>query len=144
MQSSSSAFAGLDKVRTERLRALETELGFRIRALDPGPQLAELSLEHYARVQALEKELGITLVAFGSISQIRLAQPSKQQLQRLSGVEKELGFILVAYELAGEDVRTPRASDAEKARLAKLSDQQYEKLHKVEEEVGLTLMAYSE
>lgn len=133
--------AQLDKAREEKIRGLATELGLQVLALHPETQLANLSKEQSLRLNSMERELDVSLVAYVSTAPLTLANPPKDKLKRIGEVEKELGLVFVAYELARQS-SDQFALPKRQGQAAKLSDKQYRRLQAVEEEVGLTLMAY--
>lgn len=58
--------------------------------------IADLDQSALADVQALEKDLGVTLVAIESApAPARLTQ---EQLERVQALEKETGKVLLAYD----------------------------------------------
>lgn len=58
-------FANLDETSLERVKELESQMdNIYILALEPRVDLAELSAEQVARLQALEQELGVVLLAY--------------------------------------------------------------------------------
>ncbi len=58
-------FANLDEASLARVKELETQMdNIYILALEPRVELAELSAEQVARLQALEQELGVVLLAY--------------------------------------------------------------------------------
>lgn len=63
----------------------------------PGTKFASLNNEQMAQLQALEEELGVSLLAF-EIDRTRLAKLNEEQLARLHASEEKLGVILVAYQ----------------------------------------------
>jgi hypothetical protein len=133
--------AQLDGVREKRIRELEQELGCLVVALHPETQLADLSKRQAERVAAVERELGVSLVAYESTAPFRLARPSRAQQKRIEMAEKETGLVLIAYEVVQETAAEFAVPDDE-ARPFKLSEEQFRRLQMVEQEVGLTLMAY--
>ena len=135
--------AQLDRVRESRIRELEKELKVQVLALHPETQQARLSQEQMARLDAMEMELGVTLVAYESTAPLKLAHPSAEQLKEITEVEKKLGLVLVAYELNRQELTEQYAVSEQDALSAKLSAKQYKRLQAVEAEVGLTLMAYT-
>lgn len=143
MSTSHMKIAQLDKVREGRIRELEKELKVQVLALHPETQQANLSKDQMTRLQSMERELGVTLVAYESTAPLRLAQPPAEQLNRISEVERELGLVFVAYELNRQEVTEPHFVSEQEASPARLSDKQYKRLQAVEAEVGLTLMAYA-
>jgi hypothetical protein len=59
-------------------------------------QVAQLDEARMKQVQALERELGVWLVALEPEAQP--ASLSDEQLKKLQAKEKELGVVLVAYQ----------------------------------------------
>ncbi len=58
---------------------------------------AQLDQPTLADLQALENELGVTLVAMDSDSSPAPAQLSETQLQRIQALEDKSGKVLLAY-----------------------------------------------
>jgi hypothetical protein len=56
--------AYLDETALAKLKQMEESLGTLILALEPHYPLAELSPEQVEKLQALERELGVTLIAY--------------------------------------------------------------------------------
>ena len=56
--------AYLDETALAKLKRMEESLGTLILALEPHYPLAELSPEQVEKLQALERELGVTLIAY--------------------------------------------------------------------------------
>ena len=104
-------------------------------------QPAQLSAEQFARLQYVEKELGVALVAYEPETRLRLATPSAEQMKRLQAVEKELGFRLVAYELIRTEYMSQNVT-LEGVQSVQLSEEQFDRLQAVEEQLGAVLMAY--
>jgi len=132
----------LDKVREQKVRELEANLGFQVVALQPETELARLSKEQAVHLHFVEKELGVTLVAYNSPARLRLANPPEKYLKQLEKLEKQLGLVLVAYELNQPDERSQFLAAEQSAQPAELSAEKFKLLQKVESETGLTLMAY--
>lgn len=132
----------LDKVRAQRIRELEVKLGFPVVALQPETQLARLSKEQTVHLNFVEKELGMTLVAYDSSDRLRLASPESTKLRKIQELEKQLGYVLMAYELNQAKSRVQNFSTEMAVPSAELSEKQFKQLQEVEKEVGLTLMAY--
>jgi len=61
------------------------------------PRPAKVSREQLHEIQALEKRLGLVLVAYGKIPAYKKLSPG--ELSRIQALEKESGAILVAYEV---------------------------------------------
>lgn len=59
-------------------------------------RIAQLDEQRLSRLRALEKELGICLVALER--EFRLADLSAEQLKKVQATEKDLGVVLLAYE----------------------------------------------
>jgi hypothetical protein len=134
--------ARLNSTTEQKLHTLEARFGCWIVAYEQQAQLANLSPEDHARVQKLEHDLGISLVAYDPLSRYQLAKPSPQQLERINTVERDLGLVLVAYHHEQTPQQFP-ATTTPGQKLAKLADDQYDSLHQIEEETGLVLMAYT-
>lgn len=62
----------------------------------PQVQIAQLDEARLNKVYALEKELGVWVVALEP--EVQLAKLSGEQLEKLQAKEKELGVVLLAYE----------------------------------------------
>lgn len=60
------------------------------------PRPAKVSKEQLNEIQALEKRLGLVLVAYEKIPVYKKLSPG--ELSRIQALEKEAGAILVAYE----------------------------------------------
>lgn len=58
--------------------------------------VAQLDERQLSRVQSLEDELGVTIVAYEP--RPAFARLNEEQLHRINEVEQELGTILIAYE----------------------------------------------
>ncbi|MEI8308667.1 MAG: hypothetical protein WCF99_16525 [Chloroflexales bacterium] len=56
--------ADLDEGRLSRLKAVEVDLGTYIVALEPASPFADLGTEQVQRLQDLERELGLVLLAY--------------------------------------------------------------------------------
>jgi len=54
----------LDKAGLTKLRSLESKLGCWVVALEKQPKLADMSVDQLKELQALEKELDATLLAY--------------------------------------------------------------------------------
>jgi len=59
--------ASLTKAQLEKVRALEEDMGTWVVALEPEFRLVELSEEQVKRLQSVEKELGLVLLAYERI-----------------------------------------------------------------------------
>ncbi len=62
----------------------------------PEVQIAQLDQARLEKLQELEKELGVWVVALEPA--IRLADLSAEQLEQLQAKEKEMGVVLLAYQ----------------------------------------------
>jgi len=133
--------ARLNGTLENELRTLETSFGCLIVAYQHEAQLADLSPADYTQVQRLERDLGISLVAYEPISRHKVAQPSAKQLERIHALERELDLVLVAYR--HEQAPPAPVATAPETKLAQLAEDQYERLHQIEEHTGLVLMAYA-
>lgn len=58
--------ARLDETAVAHLRELEQALDKHIMAFEPGLEFAALSEDDMARVEALEKDLGVILLVYGT------------------------------------------------------------------------------
>ena len=134
--------ARLNGTLENELRTLEASFGCLIVAYQYEAALADLSPSDYARVQRLERDLGISLVAYEPISRYKMAQPSAQQLAQIHALERELDLVLVAYHHEQAPPPEPAITSPDTP-LAQLAEDQYERLHQIEEQTGLVLMAYS-
>jgi hypothetical protein len=67
----------------------------------PGLKFAELDNERLRQVQALENELGVTLLALEP-ARLRLAALSDEQMARVQQLEERLNVILIAYQSQGK------------------------------------------
>ena len=56
--------ADLDETSIERIRQMEEAMGTLIVALEPHSPLAELTEEQGRKLQDLEKEMGVVLIAY--------------------------------------------------------------------------------
>ncbi len=56
--------ANLDDASLEKLKRMEDAFGSLILALEPQHPLADLSEDQVQKLQILEKELGVTLIAY--------------------------------------------------------------------------------
>jgi len=56
--------ANLDDASLAKLKQMEDSFGSLILALEPHHPLADLSAEQIQKLQTLEKELGVTLIAY--------------------------------------------------------------------------------
>jgi hypothetical protein len=134
--------ARLNGILEKELHTLEASFGCLIVAYQHEAQLADLSPADYAQVQRLERDLGISLVAYEPISRHKVAQPSAKQLERIHALERELDLVLVAYRHEQAPPPAPVAT-APETKLAQLAEDQYQRLHQIEEQTGLVLMAYA-
>lgn len=134
--------ARLNGTLENELRTLEASFGCLIVAYQYEAALADLSPSDYDQVQRLERDLGISLVAYEPISHYEIAQPSAQQLERIHALERELDLVLVAYRHEQAPRPEPVTTSPE-TQLAQLAEDQYERLHQIEEQTGLVLMAYA-
>lgn len=58
-------YAQLSEKKLKKLRKFEKELDAWILAVQPAADLADLNEDQLARIQALEQELGVVLLAYG-------------------------------------------------------------------------------
>jgi hypothetical protein len=64
MNFSQIQYARLDREKIARLRELETKFGSWLVAVEPIAELAELTDEELQELKSLEKEMGVTLLAY--------------------------------------------------------------------------------
>jgi hypothetical protein len=57
-------YADLDRKQMEKLKALESELGSWVVAVQPQAQVADLEPEKLRRLQEAEREMGLLLLAY--------------------------------------------------------------------------------
>src|SRR3954451_6147088 len=107
MSTSQMRIAPLDRLRESRIRELEKELKIQVLALHPETQQAQLSKEKVSRLQSMERELGVTLVAYESTAPLKLANPTADQLKQVTELEKKLSLVFVAYELNRQELTEP-------------------------------------
>jgi hypothetical protein len=128
----------LDRVRAEKIRKLEDEFGCNIVAVEQGNQLAKLSPEHYSRVQSIENEIGISLVAYEPATSFRLAKLSVKEAGQIKEIEKTFGHLLIAYDMVFSS-QTQKA--LQQLPQAALTEAQAARLQELEEESDLVLVA---
>jgi hypothetical protein len=58
-------------------------------------KLAEVSSSGIKKINALEKELGVVLMAY---KPLEFAELSASQIKELEKVEKDIGFTVIAYK----------------------------------------------
>jgi len=131
--------AGLDETLTGKIRALEQDLHCWIVALQSKVQYANLSPEQFAKLQSMEREFGVSLVAYEGIDYYRIANLSGHQLQQMRQLEKDTGLFFVAYQHISED---PVSESFHPEKAADLSEEQSKRLRQMECEANLLLMAY--
>ncbi len=128
----------LDKLRAEKIKRMEVEFGCRIVALEQANQLAKLTPEQYGRVQAVESELGVSLIAYETDTRYRLAKLSSKEVAGIKELEKRSGHVLVAYEMLFNERWRSSLPQFEQV---VLTDVQSDRLQALEEESGLVLVA---
>lgn len=128
----------LDKVRAEKIKKLEADFGCSIVAVEQG-NLAKLSPEQHSRVQSIENEMGVSLVAYEPITSFRLAKLSAKETGQLKEMEKTFGHLLKAYDMvySGQVQKT-----LDQLPQMALTETQAARLQKLEEESDLILVAY--
>lgn len=134
--------ASLDKDQEKTVCELEQELNCYIVALKPETRHANLSPEQYGRLQKIEKELGMLLVAYEPEGQMRLAELSDEPLRRIRQMEEETGLILLAYERVQQGVAVKANEPPEDYEPTPLSAEQCQRLQAVEAKTGLIFIAY--
>src|SRR5262249_13107934 len=90
--------AFLDETTANRMRSLEQDLQCGIVALQPKVQYANLSGDQFAKLQSLEREFSVSLVAYEGIDYYRIASLPAHELQRVQQLEKDTGLFFVAYQ----------------------------------------------
>jgi hypothetical protein len=127
-----------DEITGERIRRLEAEFGCRIVPLEQVNRLAKLTPEQYSRVQAVENEIGVSLIAYEAETRYRLAKLSAKEVGQLKQLEKSSGHVLVAYDLV---YTSDRRNSIPQFDQAPLTEAQANRLQALEDESGLVLMA---
>ena len=61
-------YPNLSGEQLSKLRALESELGRMVVAVEPQSAVAELSRDDLQRLQAAEREMGVILLAYDSVN----------------------------------------------------------------------------
>lgn len=133
--------ARLDEATTNRIRSLEEDLQCLVVALEVKAPYAKLSHDQCKKLQHIEGELGVSLVAYQSTDYYRIASVHSETLQRMHQLEKDAGLVLVAYQHIRED--PSRESFPKRGNeVAELSKDQVARLQQSESETNLMLMAY--
>ena len=60
--------ATLDEATIAKIKQLEEDLGKHIMAFEPGVSFALLSKDEFLKVEALEKEAGVTLLVYDELT----------------------------------------------------------------------------
>lgn len=94
-----------------------------------------------AKLQSMEREFGVSLVAYEGIDYYRIASLPGYELQRMQQLEKDTGLCFVAYQHISEDPVT-ESLHPEGYEVADLSEDQSKRLQQTECEANLLLMAY--
>src|SRR4030095_9095697 len=133
--------ASLDETMANKIRSLEQDLQCRIVALQPKVQYANLSRDQFAKLQSIEREFGVSLVAYEGIDYYRIASLPAHELQRVQQLEKDTGLFFVAYQHISEDpvTQTFHPGDYE---VADLSEDRLRRLQQKECETNFLLVAY--
>ena len=139
MISSQTISARLAGPLAEKIKRLEKEFGCRIAPVEQADQLAKLTPAQYSRVQAIENEIGVSLVAYETDTHYRLAKLSARDVGRVKELEKTANYVLVAYELVYSNQAKKAAQPFPQAAL---TEAQSARLQKLEEEADLVLVAY--
>jgi hypothetical protein len=133
--------ANLDETMTNNIRALEQDLQCRIVALQPKIPYANLSRDQLAKLQSMERELGVSLVAYEAIDHYRIANLPGHELQRMQQLEKDTGLFMVAYQHISEDP-VAQSFRPEGYKVANLTENQSKRLQQAERETSSLLVAY--
>lgn len=131
----------LDETMTNKIRALEKDLQCRIVALQPKIPYANLSRDQLAKLQSMERELGVSMVAYEAIDYYRIANLPGHELQRMQQLEKDTGLFMVAYQHISEGPVT-QSFRPEGYKVADLSENQAKRLQETEHETNSLLVAY--
>jgi hypothetical protein len=134
--------ARLNEATTNKLRLLEEDFHCRVVALQAKVQYAELSRDQFAKIQHMERELAVSLVAYQATDYYRFASLPAQTLQRVQQLEKDTGVVFVAYQHIHEDATGENFHPEDGFEVADLSEDQAERLQRSERETNLLLMAY--
>jgi hypothetical protein len=134
--------ARLDDATANKIRSLERELQCRVVALEAKVQFAELSHDQFVRLERMEKELGVSLVAYRATDYCQIASVPEQTLQRVQQLERDTGLVFIAYQHIHENP-VPESTPSEAGyEPAALSEDQADRLQRSEAETNLVLMAY--
>ena len=60
--------ASVDEATVAKIKTLEEEIGKHIMAFEPGASIAQLSVDEVQKVEALEKETGVTLLVYNKLA----------------------------------------------------------------------------
>lgn len=134
--------ARLNELTTNKLRLLEEDLHCLVVALEAKVEYAKLSDDQFARIQHMERELGVSLVAYRATDYYRLATIPAQMLQRVQQLENDTGLVFIAYQHILEDATGENIHPEDGYEVADLSEDQAERLQRSERETNLLLMAY--
>jgi|SRR5271165_4582620 len=134
--------AHLDETTANKIRSLEHELQCHVVALEAKVQYAELSHEQFARLQHVEKDLGVSLVAYQATDYYQIASVPTQTLEQLQQLEKVAGLVFIAYQHTRESPVPESIRPEAGYEPASLSEDQADRLQRSEAETNLVLMAY--
>jgi hypothetical protein len=135
-------YAVLKPPQENRIRALESELGCRIIALQESRPPADLTVSQLSLLQLIEKAMDVALVAYSPARSLRVVAPSPEHLARLRELERETGYVLVAHAPEQNSPDVQAFSPGPEYEEAPLSEEQFSRLQTTEDEMNLVLMAY--
>jgi len=89
----------------------------------------------------MEREFGVSLVAYEGIDYYRIASLPGYELQRMQQLEKDTGLCFVAYQHISEDP-VAQSFRPEGYKVANLTENQSKRLQQAERETSSLLVAY--
>jgi|SRR5579862_156055 len=134
--------ARLDEATANKIRSLEQELQCQVVALEAKVQFAELSHDQFVRLERIEKELGVSLVAYRATDYYQIASVPVETLERVQQLERDTGLVFVAYQHVREEPVRAFFRPEDGCSVAELSEDQAERLYQSECDSNLLLMAY--
>ena len=135
--------ARLDEITATKIRSLEHDLQCRVVALEASAEYAELAPEQFSRLQQVESELRVSLVAYRATDYYQIASVPAETLERLQQLERDTGLVFIAYQHIRENAVPESIRPDDGYEPAQLSENQAERLQHVEAETNLILMAYT-
>jgi hypothetical protein len=134
--------ARLDEATANKIRSLEQELQCRVVPLEAKVQFAELWHDQFVRLERVEKELGVSLVAYRATDYYQIANVKERTLEQVQQLESDTGLVFIAYQHIRENP-VPESTPSEFGyEPAVLSEDQADQLRRGEAETNLVLMAY--